>query len=163
MFDREGTRQSRDRKRMKTKPPNHDQTDFRAGHLGCWTAKLLSCCFGGPVIVFEAMSPGCSLAATRCPWGHTDLRFAFEVKNQLRVRSIWCIKKHKIQNLLHGENRFHLARIAKLGEKLKSSGWKIITSPVHIIQSLGNKASRDSRCCKSSFMVSYQFSFWRDQ
>jgi hypothetical protein len=32
-------------------------------------------------------------------------------------------------------------RIAKLQEKLKSCGWKIITSPVHIIESLGNKAS----------------------
>lgn len=31
-------------------------------------------------------------------------------------------------------------RIAKLQEKLRSSGWKIVTSPVHIIQSLGNKA-----------------------
>lgn len=31
-------------------------------------------------------------------------------------------------------------RIAKLRGKLKSCGWKIITSPVHIIQSLGNKA-----------------------
>lgn len=32
-------------------------------------------------------------------------------------------------------------RIAKLHEKLKSCGWKIITSPVHVIESLGNKAN----------------------
>ena len=31
-------------------------------------------------------------------------------------------------------------RIAKLRGKLSSCGWKIITSPPHVIQSLGNKA-----------------------
>ena len=32
-------------------------------------------------------------------------------------------------------------RIAKLHSKLLKAGWKIISSPAHVIQSLGNKAS----------------------
>ena len=56
-------------------------------------------------------------------------------------------------------------RIAKLQEKLKSCGWKIITSPVHIIEGLGNKASfsRKTQSCLtwSGFSVDFlMLIFW---
>ena len=49
-------------------------------------------------------------------------------------------------------SKFFSLRIAKLRGKLKSCGWKIITSPVHIIQSLGNKAGELFLSLHSSFL-----------
>ena len=53
-------------------------------------------------------------------------------------------------------------RIAKLRGKLKSCGWKIITSPVHIIQSLGNKAGE--QLSESSYLLVHfcSWKWWRD-
>ena len=51
-------------------------------------------------------------------------------------------------------------RIAKLHEKLKSCGWKIITSPVHVIESLGNKASGQLSSAANSKLTTDPKKIW---